>query len=166
MKKLLALLSLSIVPLAAQSRWAATTGDATVSGTAYAATIQQPASNQAQVALDQIVIYCSVACVATQAVNGTAATTTAGTILPILPSTPNTPINLNFFTASNVGAGTTQGGLLHIVAGSTVTVCFSPSCGNPTQVMLPSAGTLSNYSVSLASFTGTANITFYGRSSQ
>lgn len=146
------------------ARWMATTGDVGLSAAATAATIQQPATNGSLALVDQITIYCSVACNVTLAANGTAATATAGTITPLLPTPLNTSVPLTFWTASNVGAGTAQGALTHLSAGSTVTLCLSPSCGNATQVSLAPTGTTSNYTVSIASITGTANITFYGRS--
>lgn len=166
MKLLLVTLLLAPLGFGQQvQRWAATTGDVALSGAATAATIQQPATNQTQAAIDQIVIYCSVACVATQAANGTAATSTAGTVTPILPTQLSIAIPLTFWTASNVGAGTAQGGLTHIPAGGTVTLCLSPACGAPAQVTLGTGGTGVNYTLSIASLTGTVNITFYGRTS-
>jgi len=74
---------------------------------------------------------------------------------------------LSFFTASNVGTGTAQGGSLHIFAGDTKVLCLSPTCGNAGQVALPpGGGTAANYSITIGSITGTVNITFYGRSQQ
>lgn len=165
----IALLAALVLPLSAQTvvRWVATTGDVSLSPGATAATIQQPATNGSQALIDQVQVYCSVACTVSQAANGAAATTTAGSITPILPSATNTPILLNFFTASNVGSGTAQGGLVHIPAGATVVLCLSTTCGAAAQVIVgPGGGTASNYTVSIASITGTANITFYGRLSQ
>lgn len=156
-----------LIPLQAQqvTRWVATTGDVVLVSAATAATIQQPATNGSQAYLDQIVVYCSVTCSLTLAANGAAATATAGTITPLLPSQLNAPIAQTFWTASNVGTGTAQGGIVHVPAGGTVTLCLSPSCGNPAQVILGiGAGTASNYTASVASITGTANLTFYGRS--
>lgn len=165
MKKLILLLAL---PLFAQNqvRWAATTGNVSQTGATYTATIQQPATGQTQAYLDQIVVYCSVACTVTQDANGTAATSTAGTVTPILPAQFKTPVGVTFWTASNVGNGTQQGGIINLPATSTVTLCLSPACGNPAQVLLPTGGTASNYSVTINAITGTSNITFYGRSSQ
>lgn len=149
-----------------QTRWAATTGNVAQGGATYTATIQQPATNQAQVLLDQIVVYCSVDCVITQSANGTAATATAGTVTPILPSQSNTPVSVKFWTASNVGAGTAQGGALNLSAGATAVLCLGTSCGNATQITLPTGGTAANYSVTVSAITGTSNVTFYGRSAQ
>ena len=158
-------LILAALPLFAQQqiRWAATTGDVVISA-AYTATIQQPATNQSQVHLDQIVVYCSAACSVTQAANGSAATTTAGTVTPILPTGLAVPVPVNFFTASNVGAGTAQGGAVHIAAGAAVVLCFTASCGNPAEVILGSGqGAAANYSVTIGSVSATVNITYYGR---
>jgi hypothetical protein len=165
--KLILIAALAAFTLNAQTsvRWFATTGDVSLSAAATAATIQQPATNGTQAFLDQIVVYCSAACNVTLSANGTAATATAGTITPLLPTPLNNPIPQTFWTASNVGTGTAQGGIIHIPAGGTVTLCLSPSCGNPAQVILGNgAGTASNYTASIASVTATVNITFYGRS--
>lgn len=165
MKRLILLALFSASLFAQQTRFAATTGDVSLTSAATAATIQQPATNEQQVYIDQIVVYCSAACVASQAANGTAATTTAGTVTPILPTQLNLPVTATFWTASNVGMGTAQGGAVHIPAGGTVTFCLSPSCGNPAQVILGSGlGTKANYTLSIASVTATVNITFFGRS--
>jgi len=146
-----------------QLRWAATTGDVTLSSAGTTATVQQQSTNPAQILLDQAVVYCSVACTVTQAANGTAATTTAGTVTPILPNQLNITVPVNFYTASNVGGGTAQGGAVHLGAGGTVVLCFTPSCGNPAQVTIGTGGTATNYSIVISSITGTTNITFYGR---
>lgn len=168
MKMILAILAMLAVPSFAQQpvRWFATTGDVSLSGTATTATIQQPAINGFPILLDQIVVYCSVACNATQAAYGAAATTTAGTVQAIIPFQINTPFPFNFFTASNVGTGTAQGGVTHISAGATVILCMSASCGASSGVILPNNGTNVNYSVTIASITGTANITYYGHIQQ
>lgn len=169
MKHLLLIAALA-ASLSAQNtiRWMATTGDVSLSGAGTSATVQQPATatlSGGQGFIDQIVVYCSVACNVTLAANGTAATSTAGTFTPLLPTVLNTPVPLTFWTASNVGTGTAQGGIVHIPAGGTVTLCTSPSCGNPAQVSIgPGAGAASNYTVTISSITGTANITIYGRS--
>jgi hypothetical protein len=160
--------ALALVCLApAQTRYSATTGDVVLNPGATTATVQQPASNGSDVVIDQIMVYCSVACSITQAANGAAATTTAGTVTPLLPAPANTPATVKLFTASNVGAGTAQGGITHIPAGGTVVLCLSRSCGNSADVVIGrGSGTASNYSVTVASITGTANITFYLRTQQ
>ena len=164
MKKLIFLLVLAIPAFSQQAtRWFATTGDMTLSA-ASTATVQQVATTNSQlVTLDQAVVYCSVACNITQAANGAAATSTAGTVTPILPAQLNAPIPITFWTTSNVGTGTAQGGIMHLPAGSTVVLCLSKSCGNAADVTLGNGGTATNYSITIGSISGTANITFYGR---
>ncbi len=159
------LLALLALPIWAQQsiRFAATSGDVVLNAAATAVTLQQPAANNSQVFIDQIQVYCSAACSVSLAANGAAATTTAGTVTPLLPSQLNLTVPVNFFTASNVGAGTAQGGITHLPAGGTVVLCLSPSCGNPDQVVLGTGGTAANYTVNIASVTATVNITMFGR---
>lgn len=146
--------------------WSATTGELTLSGTT-AATIQQPAAPISRIYIDRITVYCSVACAATVSANGTAASTTAGAVTPNLPTPLSTTIPANFFTASNVGGGTIQGGILHVPAGSTGILCFATTCSNQVSVALPISGAAANnYTVSIASMSGVANITFFGRTGQ
>ena len=158
---------LAIIPAFAQSqgvRWSATTGDVVLAGAATTATVQQPATGGNQVYIDQIVVYCSVDCSITQAVNGTAASATAGTVRAIMPTPLNTAFVHTFWTASNVGSGTAQGGIIHLPGGSTVAICLSPSCGAGGQVIMGTGGgTAVNYSLAIASLTGTVNVTFFGR---
>jgi hypothetical protein len=146
-------------------RWNATTGDVAVT-TNTTATIQQPASNASQLYIEQILVYCSAACSVTQAVYGTAATTTAGTIIPLVPTPLNQTAPFNFYTASNVGAGTQQGPIVHIPPGSSIplTLCVSVGCAAQQGVTLGTAGgTLANYSVTVTMATGAANINFIVR---
>ena len=164
------LILFAAMPLFAQNtvRWRATTGDVSLSGSAYSATVQQPtvASMSGSAAyLDQVQVYCSVACSVTQAVNGSAATSTAGTLQALLPTPLNAVVPLTFWTNSNVGAGTDQAGITHVPAGGTVILCLTASCGNPAQFIVgPGSGTASNYSVTIAAgVTGTINITVFGR---
>lgn len=169
MKHMLRMTLLALTLLSAWGQntiaWKATTGDVSLSGAGTTATVQKTATNTVLVTIDKITVYCSVACNVTQAANGTAATTTAGTITPVLPDSPSGLLPFNFYTASNVGTGTDQGGIIHIPAGQTVTVCLSTSCGNGQNVVLGAAlgGVGTNYSVLVSSITGTANITFFGR---
>src|SRR5579885_2421991 len=142
------------------SRWSATTGDVVLSASGTAATVQQPAQNGVHVLLESATVYCSVACNITQAANGTAATATSGTVKPLLPTSMSASAPFNFFTASNVGAGTAQGGILHLAAGQTMVICLSTSCGAGQNVELAGGGSGTNYAVSVSSITGTANITF------
>ncbi len=165
MKRFLILLALASLPVFSQQtlRWSATTGDTILVGAGTTATIQQLATNAPQTLIDQIVIYCSVACSISQSANGSAATTTAGTVRPLLPTPLNTTVPINFFTASNVGGGTAQGGTIHLPEGSTVVLCLNTSCGASGNITLGTGGTASNWSVTIGTITGTANITFYGR---
>ena len=166
MKRLLISLVLAIPLLAQQTtRWAATTGQVTVT-TSYTATVQQPTSNTQAVLLDQIMVYCSAACTVSQAANGAAATATAGTVTPILPAPLNTPMPFTFWTASNVGAGTVQGGTINVAAGAYVMICLTQTCGATGQVQLGNSGAASNYSATITMPSGTGNITFYGRVQQ
>ena len=163
----LLLIALSAATLSAQTLgWTATTGDVSQSGSASSSTIQQPASNATAAYIDKVVVYCSVACNVTFAANGTGATTTAGTVTPTLPYSLVATPNVNFFTASNVAAGTAQGGITHIPAGVTVTFCFGQPCGNAFQVILGTAGTAinNNLTATISAITGTSNVVWYGRS--
>lgn len=164
--KHLILLSLLVFGLQAQNSvsWSATTGDIALVAAGTTATIQKTATNNVLVTLEKAIVYCSVACDVTQAANGTAATATAGTIRPILPASPTGTLPFNFYTASNVGSGTAQGGIVHIPAGGTVILCLSKACGNAQDVVIGRAdgGVGTNYSVTISSISGTANITFFG----
>lgn len=164
MKRYIALFTLLAVSLSAQNtvRWSATTGDVSLSSSATAATIQQPATNGSDVSIDLVVVYCSVSCSVTQAADGAAATATTGTVNPILPAQVNLISPVNFFTSSNVGTGTAQAGITHIPALGTVPLCLSRACGAAADVIVGrGGGTSSNYSVTVGAITGTANITFY-----
>lgn len=145
-------LFLSTIPALAQSRYVATTGDVSLSGATTAFTIQQPAANGAQVQLITAVIYCSVACDITQAQNGTAATATTGTATAIMPIGP--AARATVWTASNVGGGTSIGGLLHLSAGERITLDLS-------SISLGNGGTGTNYTIAVSSITGTANIALF-----
>lgn len=148
------LLSLAMIGIATGqgTNYSATTGDVSLSGSGTAFTIQQPATNGHQVQFQAAVVYCSVACSVSQAQNGAAATTTAGTAYPLLPS--QQPARATVWTASNVGAGTPAGGILHVAAASFVVIDLS-------QIGMGNTGTGTNYTVSVAAITGTANITLF-----
>lgn len=149
----------SLFGQAQQVRWSATTGVVAQSGAAYTATIQQPATNQSPIYLDQVIVYCSVACVVTQTAFGSGATTTVGTIQPLMPSPPNTQISAKFFTASNVGTGTQQGGPFTMLAGQNQPFDLSA-------IIIPTGGINANYSFTVNAITGNSSITFYGHSNQ
>jgi hypothetical protein len=91
-----------------------------------------------------------VACVATIAVNGTAATATLGTVTPF----PGSPAPLvQFYTASNASGGATVG-VINIAAGVTQPIDMS-------LIKMAAGGAGVNVTISIASLTGTVNITFY-----
>jgi len=140
----------------------ATTGNVALSAAATAATLQQPSANAATVTFPVAVngalspvgatVYCSVACVATIARNcTTAASTTAGTVTTVLPNVPAASVTV--FTASNASGCTTLR-VINIAAGQEYPIDLSA-------FNLATTGTKSNLHISIASITGTANITFY-----
>jgi hypothetical protein len=133
-------------------RFSATTGDVSLAGAGTAFTVQQPATNGKRLVLESATVYCSVTCNATQSVNGTAATATAGTTVALQPD--GQPSVATVWTASNAGAGTAIGGIFHLAAAVTQTFDLS-------KLSLSSGlGTGANYTVTISSITGTANITF------
>lgn len=162
-KVLLSIIALSVCAFG-QVRWSATTGDVSLSGAGMTATIQQPATGASNVQFEQVIVYCSVACTVSQAANGAAATATSGTITPILPSSLSATVTATFWTASNVGTGTPQGGIYHMTGAGTAAFCLNTSCGATKTVSLPVGGSTVNYSITISSITGTANITIYGDS--
>lgn len=155
--KFLTLFLLCLPSLPAQPAvrtYSATTGDVVLVAAGTKFTIQQPATNANQVQLIAAVAWCSVACDLTQSQNGTAASTTAGTVTEILPF--GVPALATVWTASNVGAGTAAGGILHLSAGERLTIDLS-------RVSMGNTGTATNYTFVISSITGTANITgFWG----
>lgn len=152
MKLLPLLLILASYSQAQNIRWGGTTGDVTSTG--LVATIQQPSSGAKLVTLETAVVYCAVACTVLQAQNGTAATATAGTLTAITNTSGS--IVTKFFTASNVGGGTSVPGIFRLTAGQTAVIDLS-------KVSLPAtSSTALNYSITLSGSSGTMNITFYG----
>ena len=140
----------------------ATTGNVSLSAAATAATLQQPAANATTVTFPVAVngalppvgatVYCSVACVATIARScTTAASTTAGTVTTVLPNVAAASVTV--FTASNASGCTTLR-VINIAAGQEYPIDLSA-------FNLATTGTKSNLHISIASITGTANITFY-----
>lgn len=165
-------LILFFIPLALfaqnQQRWFATTGDVTQSATAYTSAIQQTATNASQTIVEAVTVYCSAACSGAFAVNGTAATTTAGTVTPLLPTPLVTAAPFNFFTAANNLSGTTaQGGKFYLAAGQQQTFCFSTSLvcpgGSINFTLGAGQGSATNLALTINSFTGTSNTTYYVR---
>ena len=163
MKRLL-LIIIAALPAFAQQpiNYIATTGNVALSAAATAATLQQPAANAVTVTFPVSVngalppvgatVYCSVACVATIARNcTTAASTTAGTVTTVLPNVAAASVTV--FTASNASGCTTLR-VINIAAGQEYPIDLSA-------FNLATTGTKSNLHISIASITGTANITFY-----
>jgi hypothetical protein len=163
MKRLLLILALA-ASAKAQTLYSyvASTGNVSLSAAATAATLQQPAANAATVTFPVAVngalspvgatVYCSVACVATIARScTTAASTTAGTVTAVLPNVAAASVTV--FTASNASGCTTLR-VINIAAGQEYPIDLSA-------FNLATTGTKSNLHISIASITGTANITFY-----
>lgn len=147
----------------AQSKinYIASTGNVTLSGSATAATLQQPSTNSLPVSFPSSTtgsappvgasVYCSVACVATISRNGTAATATAGGVTNVNSNEP--PAVVTFWTASNTTPGQTLA-VFNIGAGGLQSIDLGA-------LKMAAGGTLVNLTISIASITGTANITFY-----
>lgn len=155
---LLIFVAMAVAPaVAQQNRYSATTNDVSLSASATTLTIQKAAAitgaSGKPITLESFTIYCSVACSVTQAYNGAAATATAATATPIPPNT-QTPATATAWSASNVGGGggTAVGGITHVPAGGTVTIPVP-------LVVLNGNGSAANYSATVASITGTANLT-------
>lgn len=151
MKRLIliaAALALAPGAFAQTNRYLATTGDVTLSAAATTLTLQKAATSPKPATLESATVYCSVACSVTQAYNGTAATATAATAAPIPPNT-QVAASATPYTASNVGTGTSTGGIIHVPAGATVTIYYPGVQLN---------GAPGNYSITVAAITGTANI--------
>lgn len=155
MKRLILLtFSLAVAAFAQTPRYSATTGDVALVATATKFTIQQPSSGGKNIRLESATVYCSVACDVSQSQNGTAATATAGTIRTLPPE--NTPSSATVFTASDVGSGTALGGVIHIPAGGTI---GNTAVLDLSKLALVRGSTAINYTVAIASMTGTVNIT-------
>lgn len=151
MKHILTFLFLAQLAFPQTLRYSATSGDVVLAAAGYKLTIQQPASNAKQVQLEAVQVYCSVACAVTHSQNGAGATATAGTASSIAPM--GAAASATIWTDSNVGAGVASGGITHIPAGQTAVFDL-------TKVVLRASGAANNYTIAIASITGTANITF------
>ena len=152
MKRLL--LIFAALPAFAQQpiNYIATTGNVSLSAAATAATVTFPVSVNGALAPVGATVYCSVACVATIARNcTTAASATAGTVTTVLPNVAAASVTM--FTASNASGCTTLR-VINIAAGQEYPIDLSA-------FNLATTGTKSNLHISIASITGTANITFY-----
>jgi len=126
------------------------TCSATLSGAGTACTIQQPATGANNVRLMYAQVYCSVACTVTQERNGTAATATSATVKRVNPDRTDA-ITAVVYSASDVGVGTAFVDKT-LVAGTTVIKLDG--------VYLLGSGTAKNYTVRVASMTGTVAIAF------
>ncbi len=163
MKKLIIALLMSVAALCAQQNinYIASTGNVSLSSAATAATLQQPATNSLPVSFPKSTdggsppvgasVYCSVACVATISRNGTAASATASTVVNINPNEP--PAIITFYTASNSTPGQTLA-VFNIGAGGLQSIDLGA-------LKLGAGGNVVNLTISIASITGTVNITFY-----
>lgn len=161
MKRLL-LFAVLALPLAAQQRFSASTGNASLNTAATGVTVQQPsvAANPAAatITLESATVYCSVPCVITQSQNATTpATATAATIVPISPITVASTSTA--WTATNASGGTTVPPVINVPAGTTVPIDLS-------KITIPKGSASANYTVAIAAITGTANITITWRENQ
>lgn len=166
------LLILAALPAIAQTKYdyIASTGQVAVVAAPYAATLQQPsatcgASGTAVCGLPVSFpvstvggsppagasIYCSVPCVATIKRNSTAATATAGTVTGVNPTTP--PAVIKIYADSNASGGVTLA-VIPIPAGSPYPIDMSA-------VLLGKGNENTNITISVASLTGTVNISFF-----
>lgn len=159
MKSLFIILAFSLPVFAQPASFSAGTGAITLVATATKATLQQPATNAEQIAVDSATIVCPASCIITQYQNGTAATTTAGTVVGIQPNGAAT-FALNFFTASNVGNGTVIGAVT--VCSAACTRTLTNPIGGPILTM-GTTGTATNYTIGVSAVTGDVYITFTGR---
>ena len=163
MKRVLLILALTVPAFGQQSyNYVASTGNVVLAAATTAATLQQPATAQTMVTFpvsttgattpSGATIYCSVACVATIARSCTTqATATAGTVSSIVPNMPAAGVTV--WTASNASGCTTLR-VLNIGAGQEYGVDLS-------KFNLATSGVNSNLHISIASMTGTVNITFF-----
>jgi hypothetical protein len=119
-----------------------------LSGTAEKITVQATA-NSGAVSFEEADVYCSVACVATIQVAGTAATTT--TLAVTGPMGVVSAIPPAAFSTSNVGTGTTLKSF-NIAAGATLVLDMHAF------YLPPAAGGFANLSIGVAAITGTVTI--------
>lgn len=142
--------------------YVATTGNVSLSSATTAATLQQPSTEARDVSFPLSTnggapppgasIYCSVACVATIARTCTTpASATAGTVTGVSTAAP-TPF-VTMWTASNASGCTTLR-VINIGAGVEYPIDLS-------QFALVRGSNTSNLTISIASLTGTVNISFY-----
>lgn len=157
--KLIYLLILAL-PIYAQqqNRYLASYSASLASSAAVTLTIQQPATAANQISFEGaatslppgVIITCpGQSFTVAQSANGTAATATAGTFTK-MPGTLQ-PAQATFWTASNVGGGTTIAPLLTYSSGSIGTIDWSP-------LRLGTGGTSANISLTITN-TGSGTCT-------
>lgn len=140
----------------AQDLWfSSSTGVVALVGAGVTATLQQVSGGPKEAQLDTATVFCSVACTITQKQNGTEATATAGTIRGLNPN-GSAASQVTFWTASNVGAGTSVGVPVTCTAACTVVLDLS-------KIIIPRGTTAVNYSVEISSITGNYSIGFVHR---
>lgn len=118
-----------------------------LSGAAEIVTIQQLAAAGKLIKVESVDVYCSVACVVTLELDGTAAT---GTALTPTTITTGTAVADAFHT-SDVGVGTVVS-KKHVTAGQTLPI-------NMGYATLPTGSTANNFTVRTDSITGDVKIT-------
>ncbi len=123
-----------------------------VSGSAKACTVQQPASGARNVQLVAAYVHSTVAVSLTQERNGTAATTTAVTEASVNPEL-NVTNTVNGFTDSDVGVGTVIAGSASIKVPADGYVVLDLQ-----DIQMRGAGTTKNYTIRTSAVTGTVTI--------
>ena len=128
-----------------------------VSGTAKACTVQQPASGARTVQFVSAYVHSTVAVALTQERNGTAATATAVTEAALNPDISETN-SANAFTDSDVGVGTVVAGSgsIKIAADGYVVLDLQ-------DIQMRGAGTAKNYTIRTSAVTGTVTIVIVWR---
>ncbi len=141
-----------------QDLWfTSSTGVVALAGAGATATIQRGSGTSSLIQLHEATVYCSVACTITQSQNGTAATATAGNVRALNPNF--TAATATFWTASNVGAGTTVGSPITCTAACTIVIDLS-------KISIPRQSTAYNYSITISSITGDYSIGFLHKEKQ
>lgn len=154
----IAVIVATLTPAIAQQqikRFSTSTGVVALVGAGATATLQRGAATYNKITLESATVFCSVACTITQSQNGTAATATAGTVQGINPTAFATP-SATFWTASNVGSGTSVGSPITCTAACTIELDLS-------EVVIPMNSTGYNYSITISSITGNYSIGFVHR---
>lgn len=123
-----------------------------VSGSAKACTVQQPASGARTVQFLTAYVHSTVAVSLTQERDGTAATANEVTEAAINPTEGGTPV-ANGFTDSNVGVGTVIAGSSTIKVPADGTIVLDLA-----DIQLRGSGTAKNYTIRTSAVTGTVTI--------